>query len=84
MACGTPVVAVREGGVRESVVHNESGLLNERDEQKFAHAISQLLQDKDKRQYMSGKAIDIVQNFWTCEQAVRRLTQHMLHSIEMQ
>ena len=84
MACGTPVVAVREGGVRESVVHNESGLLTDRDEQKFADAITQLLQDKDKYQYMSGKAIDIVSNFWTCEQAVQRLISHMHQSIKRQ
>jgi glycosyltransferase involved in cell wall biosynthesis len=83
MACGTPVVAVREGGVRESVVHNESGLLTDRDEQKFADAITELLLDKEKYQYMSGKAIEIVSNFWTCEYAVQRLIQHMRYSIKM-
>nr|WP_243687910.1 glycosyltransferase family 4 protein [Methanobacterium formicicum] len=35
MACGTPVVAVKEGGVRETVIHNETGLLTERDEELF-------------------------------------------------
>ena len=84
MACGTPVVAVREGGVRESVVHNVCGLLTDRDERKFAEAVSQLLQDNEMHQHMSRKAIDIVSNFWTCEQAAQRLIQHMRYSIKMQ
>jgi glycosyltransferase involved in cell wall biosynthesis len=58
MACGTPVVAVREGGIRESVVHQESGLLTERDEQQFAEAIKQLLLDKNKHHFMSNRAVE--------------------------
>ncbi len=27
MSCGTPIVAVKEGGVRESVIHNKTGIL---------------------------------------------------------
>ncbi|MDD4652639.1 MAG: glycosyltransferase family 4 protein [Methanothrix sp.] len=84
MACGTPVVAVREGGVRESVVHKESGLLTNRDEKEFAGAITELLLNNEMYQYMSGRAVDIVSGFWTCEKAAQRLIKHMRHSMKMQ
>ena len=77
MACGTPVIAVKEGGVRESVIHNESGLLTERDEQEFSEAITQLLLDDDKHQLMSQRAIEIIQNFWTLQHAVQRILKHL-------
>jgi glycosyltransferase involved in cell wall biosynthesis len=43
MACGTPVVAVKEGGVRESVMHDKTGILTQRDENMFAQAVMDLL-----------------------------------------
>ncbi|GAI75541.1 unnamed protein product, partial [marine sediment metagenome] len=43
MACGTPVVGVREGGVRETVVDGHTGLLTSRDPAEFAAAIVRLL-----------------------------------------
>ncbi len=45
MACGTPVVAVREGGTQETVRHEETGLLVERDAAQFAAAVRRLLGD---------------------------------------
>lgn len=49
MACGTPVVAVREGGTQETVRHEESGLLVARDPAQFAAAIQRLLADEALR-----------------------------------
>ena len=31
MACGTPVVGVKEGGLRESIIDGHNGLLIDRD-----------------------------------------------------
>jgi glycosyltransferase involved in cell wall biosynthesis len=45
MACGAPVVAVSEGGVAESVVHDETGLLTRRDAGAFAAALDRILAD---------------------------------------
>ncbi len=45
MACGTPVIAVGEGGILESVVDGETGLLTERDAQAFAYALGNVLAD---------------------------------------
>jgi len=82
MSCGTPVVAVKEGGVRESVAHNESGLLTERDEQEFAEAITQLLLDENRRESMSQRAVEIIRDFWTLEHAVQRLFKHFERAIQ--
>lgn len=82
MSCGTPVVAVKEGGVRETVVHNETGLLIDRDENLFAQAILELLRDTDKSREMSKNAITNVQNFWTLEHAGIRLLNHLNLAID--
>lgn len=49
MACARPVVAVDEGGLRESVRHGETGLLVPRDAQALADALARLLGDPDMR-----------------------------------
>jgi glycosyltransferase involved in cell wall biosynthesis len=77
MACGTPIVAVKEGGVRESVIHNKTGVLTERDEHIFAHAVIEVLSDKEKIRDMSQKAIRCTEDYWTVEKAGKRLTWHM-------
>jgi len=42
-ACGTPVVAVCEGGYRETVVDGVTGLLTDRDPEAFGAAMSRVL-----------------------------------------
>ena len=81
MSCGTPVVAVKEGGVRETVLHNETGLLIDRDEKLFAQAITSLLTDAKKRCRMSKKDVTTVCNFWTIENAGKRLLDHLNRAI---
>ncbi len=76
MACGTPVIAVKEGGVRETVVHGETGFLTERDEHIFAEAITALLLDEAKRRSMSQKAVEVIHDFWTLRHAGERLLWH--------
>ena len=58
MACGTPVVAVKEGGIRESVMHDKTGILTQRDENMFAHAVMDLLANEGKIRDMSQNAIE--------------------------
>lgn len=83
MACGTPVVAVKEGGVRESVIHNETGILTERDEDMFAKAVTELLSDDKKRQALSKRGIEVVKKFWTLEHAGERLLRHLEGTIRL-
>lgn len=82
MACGTPVVAVKEGGVRESVVHNQTGVLTERDELIFAKAVTELLLNEKKRESMGRMAIEAIQVFWTLEHAGERLLKHLKRAID--
>ncbi|MDO5835809.1 MAG: glycosyltransferase family 4 protein [Methanobacterium sp.] len=77
MACGTPVVAVKEGGVRETVIHNKTGLLTERDEELFSSAVEELLQDENKRSEFSENSVALVRNHWTLAEAGKRLDWHL-------
>jgi glycosyltransferase involved in cell wall biosynthesis len=83
MACGTPVVAVKEGGVRESVLHNETGILTERDERMFAEAISGLLLDEQRRLQMSRRALEVVKTLWTLEHSGQRLVWHLERAMHL-
>jgi len=73
MACGTPVVGIREGGVRETVVHEQTGLLADRDPEQFASAICRLLDNPGLCEKMGKQARTYVERYWTWEQAVARL-----------
>jgi glycosyltransferase involved in cell wall biosynthesis len=73
MACGTPVVAVREGGVVEAVVHNSTGLLVERDAQAFAQAVAGLLSDEAWLERLGQQAHQYVVNEWSWSKAIQKL-----------
>jgi len=77
MSCGTPVVAVKEGGVRETVIHKKTGLHTERDELLFAEATQKLLTSAEKRDEMSKNSIKTVQEYWTLKHAGDRLIWHL-------
>ena len=73
MAAGLPVVGVREGGVRESVLHGVTGFLCGRNEHEFATNLSHLLQDDDIRNRMARDAAAYVRREWTWGKAVAAL-----------
>jgi glycosyltransferase involved in cell wall biosynthesis len=78
MACSTPVVAVGEGGVRESVIHEQAGLLTERDPGQFAAAIQTLLGNEELAQRYGEQAREYVLEKWSWEKAVQQLEEHLL------
>jgi glycosyltransferase involved in cell wall biosynthesis len=82
MACGTPVIAVKEGGFKESVVHGQNGRLVERDPREFSKAISQLLAEPDVQRSMGQKGISAVRDFWTLKHAGERLEAHLRKALE--
>lgn len=77
MACGTPVIGIAEAGVRETVLHNETGLLTERDPLEFGQAIEQLMKDKRLWTNMSVGGRQRVLDRWTWEQATQQLEKNM-------
>ena len=77
MACGTPVVGVSEGGVRESVRHNETGLLTQRDPRQFAQAIADLLDDPARRAQFGARGREYVENQWQWKRSVNQIEQFL-------
>jgi len=77
MACGTPVIAVKEGGVRESIIDGYTGFLVERDEQQFAEAVQRLLENSKHWRVVSENCVNTVKSYWTMEKAAERLLRHL-------
>lgn len=80
MACGTPVVGVAEGGVCESVKHQYTGLLADRNPKLFASAIQELLDDSSKRRAYGHQARDYVLNNWTWDCSTSNLEDYLLQT----
>lgn len=77
MACGTPVVAVREAGVRESVEDQSTGLLVERDPSVYAAAVAKLLSNDALRLDMGKYGRDLVEQKWQWSNSVKNLEHHL-------
>jgi len=77
MACGTPVIGVAEGGVRETVVDGETGLLVERDPRLFAKAIQSLLEEPALADRYGQQAQAYVRENWSWDRAVAGLEHHL-------
>jgi glycosyltransferase involved in cell wall biosynthesis len=71
MACGTPVVAVKEGGYRETV--KIGGLQVDRDPIKFSKAILKLLNNDELRLKMSSQGAKYVADEWNWEKSLKTL-----------
>ncbi|RAP45911.1 MAG: glycosyl transferase [Methanosphaera sp. rholeuAM6] len=82
MACGTPVVGVKEGGLRESILHNKTGLLTQRNEEDFANAIMKLMEDEELWDRLSSTGVKYIESIWTLEKAGERLLQHIYRILE--
>lgn len=72
-ACGVPVVAVAEGGVRETVVGGVNGLVAAPDEEAFAEAVTRVLDDRALATDLSRQAREIVVERWSLDAAADRL-----------
>ena len=77
MACGTAVVGVKEGGVQESVVHEVTGLLIERDHLKFGEAVLKLLDNPALAEKYGENGRKHVLENWTWEKSVSILTSYL-------
>jgi glycosyltransferase involved in cell wall biosynthesis len=83
MACGTPVVGIAEAGIRETVQHNENGLLSERDPREFGQAIEKLMRDKLMWTRMGTLGRQRVLERWTWEQSYQQLEKHLQMTLAM-
>jgi len=78
MACATPVVAVDEGGIRETVLHNQTGVLVQRAPELFAGAITQLLTDTNLAREIGVNGREHVLNHWSWERAMDTLERYLV------
>lgn len=78
-ACGTPVVAIAEGGVRESIQHEQNGLLVDGDDpRKLARAIERLIDDTEFAQELRERSLHYVRANWQMKGAIDRLEAALL------
>jgi glycosyltransferase involved in cell wall biosynthesis len=78
LACGTPVVGIREGGLPESIQHEINGLLVDRDLDLFAQAILQLIKNPDLIETYGRNGREIVAKQWTWDRSVSLLESHLM------
>jgi glycosyltransferase involved in cell wall biosynthesis len=77
-ACGTPVVAIREGGFRETVDPGVTGLLvDDRRPESLAAAMEDLLNDETRRSRLGAAGVQAVRERWTWQHTGERLREHL-------
>jgi glycosyltransferase involved in cell wall biosynthesis len=67
MACETPVVAVAEGGFRETISDGETGLLSKRDPHALGAAVERVLGDDALARRLGAQGRETVARDWTWE-----------------
>ena len=83
MACETAVVTVRDGGVQETVLNDQTGFLVERDPHEFSRAIQDLLSNSERRQKFGQKGREEVLQKWTWEKAINSLDGYLATASKM-
>jgi glycosyltransferase involved in cell wall biosynthesis len=82
MACGKPVVGVKEGGIRETVLDQFTGLLVDRDAVKFGQAVQILLENPAlAQQYGSNGRKHVLEN-WSWKKSIKDLEQHLCRTVQ--
>lgn len=79
-ACGCPVVAVAEGGVRETILDGVNGRLVDHDPEIMGEAIREMLEDRKGAHEMGQEAKRLVHEKWRVSDAVDRL-EHRLRQV---
>jgi len=81
-ACGLPVVAVAEGGVRETVKDGINGILSDPSPAALAKALEELLDNPEKRDQLGASARAYVVENWGTGNAARALESFLLGAAE--
>lgn len=75
MACGRPVLGVREGGIPETVREGETGYLAERDAARFAARLVEILEAPEAAEHLARRALGRVREEWRWERSVAGLAE---------
>ena len=69
-ACGTPVVAVAEGGVRETIRDGVNGFLGSRDPAALAELLRRFVEDPALAERMGRQAVEHVARHWSQDASI--------------
>lgn len=83
MACGTPVIGVAEGGVKETVLDGFNGVLSERNPTTFSQKILSLVTDLDYIDTLGRQGHDHVLKNWSLENAILRLEKQLIEALNL-
>ena len=72
-ACGLPVVAVKEGGFRETIQHGLNGFLVDADARSIASAATRIIENPALAKRMGGTAVSMMKRDWNVEASIDRL-----------
>jgi glycosyltransferase involved in cell wall biosynthesis len=73
MACGTPVVAIADGGYKETIVDGHTGFLVLRDAKLIAAKIDYILSNEQVRLNMDKNAFRYIKKNWTWTKSMKQL-----------
>jgi len=77
MTCGTPVIAVQEGGYRDIIQNIKTGFFVNRDIKELAKMIQDLFEKKLPIKQITKEARKTIIPYWTWEQATARLERYI-------
>ena len=80
-ACGVPVLAVAEGGVRETIVDGVNGLLVDSDPRRMAEAVVRLMDDPAYARRLGHTARQQVIERWSVAASVERLEEKLSEAL---
>src|SRR5215471_5909574 len=83
-ACGLPVVAVAEGGVRETIKDGINGFLVDPEPAAIARVMTRLLENPDLTRQIGHQAAAHVRQIWNVESSVDRLEAYLLEVVSRQ
>ncbi|HVZ67716.1 MAG TPA: glycosyltransferase family 4 protein [Patescibacteria group bacterium] len=73
MASGVPVIALDEGGYRETILNNKTGYLVPRNAQVIAHKIDYLLKHSDRVAKLGRKGREVALDRWSWKRRIKEL-----------
>ncbi len=81
MACSTPVIAVNEGGYRESVINNKTGFLLKRDKKELTKKLTLLIKNRKTLERFGVASRAHVEKNWTWTRHYKELDKNILKLI---
>lgn len=73
MACGVPVVAVEEGGYRETVVNGKTGFLMTRSPKEISLKIETILNNPNLQKTLGQNSASYIKNIWSWNKRMRSM-----------